>query len=49
MPVKHQKKPAPKASAAVEVHRKHADEYLAKTTKEKPEGYDGGRSEEAKP
>jgi len=49
MPVKHQQRPAPKASASVEEHRKHAEEFLAKEEyKQKPEKYNG-RSDEAKP
>jgi len=48
MPIKDQKKPAPKANAPVEEHRKHADEILAKDEyKEKPEAL--GKSDEAKP
>lgn len=30
MPVKHQQKPAPKPSAPIEEHRKHAEAFLAK-------------------
>lgn len=49
MPVKHQQKPAPKASEPIEVHRRHAEEFLAKDEyKRKPEAYNG-RSDEAKP
>jgi len=48
MPVKDQKKPAPKAKAPVEEHRKHADEILAMDEyKEKPGAL--GKSDEAKP
>jgi hypothetical protein len=49
MPVKDQKKPAPKASAPIEQHRKHAEAFLQKEEyKQKPAKYDG-RSDEAKP
>jgi hypothetical protein len=49
MAVKHQQKPAPRATAPIEEHRKHAEEFLAKDEyKRKPDKYDG-RSDEAKP
>jgi hypothetical protein len=38
MPVKDQKKPAPKAKAPIEEHKKHADEFLAKDEYKVPPG-----------
>ena len=40
MPVKDQKKPAPKAKDPIEDHKKHADEFLSKEEyKQQPAGY----------
>jgi len=36
MPVKDQKKPAPKTKAPIEEHKKHADEFLAKDEHRQP-------------
>lgn len=49
MPVKHQQKPAPKASAPVEEHRKHADEFLAKEGNKAPKSGKYVVTDEAKP
>jgi hypothetical protein len=49
MPVKDQKKPAPKPSEAVEVHRKHVEEFLKdEKYKAKPATLND-TSDEAKP
>lgn len=49
MALKHQRKPAPKANAPIEEHRKHADEILADDKfKQKPETLND-KSDEAKP
>jgi hypothetical protein len=49
MAVKHQRKPAPKATAPVEEHRRHADEVIAdEKYKQKPAALND-RSDEANP
>jgi hypothetical protein len=49
MPDKHQRKPAPRPSAPIEEHRKHAEAFLKdERYKVKPEKLQD-RSDEAKP
>jgi hypothetical protein len=49
MPAKDQKKPAPKASEAIEVHQRHAEQFLKdEKYKVKPAALDD-RSDTAKP
>lgn len=49
MPVKHQQKPAPKASASVEEHKKHAEAFLAKEEHKAPKSGKPIVTDEAKP
>jgi hypothetical protein len=49
MPVKDQKKPAPKTTAPIEDHKKHADEFLANEKYKVRPATLNERNDEAKP